>query len=48
MRFAQADAGIQKQRVKRNIFRFGDLAGGSISKLIGLSDNKIFKSIIGV
>ena len=34
--------------VKRNIFRFGDLAGGSISKLIGLSDNKIFKSIIGV
>ena len=48
MSFAQADAGIQKQRIKRHVSRFGDFPGSRIGKFVGFADDKIVERILRI
>ena len=46
--FAQTDAGIQEQGVKRDVSGFGNFTGCGISEFIGFADNEIVKGILRI
>jgi hypothetical protein len=48
VRLAQANAGVDEQRVVPDPWPLGDRQGCSVAQLVGAAHNEVFKRILGV